>query len=207
MRQFGPGPSYHDQPCDPSVYTPSDLPPHVLHKIAQRNSSLDTSPVTPEIETFTVHHTGLPSQYHSIHHGDRDSGIDVTCPEFRSEWSQSSTSSTTIPNTFYQGPPVHGLSIEGAQGHLPAFAEMPYQPSTTASQPAVWHAPKLEHEPSQYWQSHPPLERQDCYNPGKATPTAKYIPLCDQVDPRGYGNLHGRGPISRVWRCDPSCIE
>ncbi|KAL8700659.1 MAG: hypothetical protein Q9224_000862 [Gallowayella concinna] len=77
MKPFGAVSDHPDRPIDMAVYTPGDLPPHVLQKIAQRNCSLDTSPVSPEIETFPVHHTALPSQHHPVHHGDRDSGIDL----------------------------------------------------------------------------------------------------------------------------------
>ncbi|KAL8769750.1 MAG: hypothetical protein Q9209_004366 [Squamulea sp. 1 TL-2023] len=76
METFGMMPAYYDRPYDTSVYTPSNLPPHVLQKIAQRNCSSDVSPVTPETDAFAIHRTGFPPQHHAGHHTDRNSGID-----------------------------------------------------------------------------------------------------------------------------------
>ncbi|KAL8999910.1 MAG: hypothetical protein Q9169_001316 [Polycauliona sp. 2 TL-2023] len=180
-----------DRPYDASMYTSSDLPPQVLHKIAQRNCSLDRSPVTPEIDTFTAQHQALPTQHRLGHHADHDSGIDVSCPEFRSEWSHSSTSSTTMPNTFVQAHPNHELTMSEAQfrDHPQALSEVPFQSPAMASQQDAWQMPKVEPAPEQCWPSQIAKLSRDCYDPNQAMPTLKYIPSFDQAAHQDYGHL------------------
>ncbi|KAL8816195.1 MAG: hypothetical protein Q9223_004755 [Gallowayella weberi] len=209
MKPFGPVVSaYPDRPFDTAVYTPSDLPPHVLQKIAQRNGSLDTSPVSPEIETFPVHQIALPSQHHPVHHGDRDSGIDVSCPEFHPEWSHSSTSSTTMPAEFHQALPNHDLSISGAHARecSNSYPEMPYQNPSVASQPQTWPVTKPEHEQHQYWQSHLHPDVQNGYNSYNALSAAQYASSCDHARPQGYGHLQGR-KANRYDPTDPALYD
>ncbi|KAL8803690.1 MAG: hypothetical protein Q9182_003022 [Xanthomendoza sp. 2 TL-2023] len=188
MKPFGTVSAYPDRPFDRAVYTPDDLPPHVLQKIAQRNGSLDTSPGSPELEPFPVHQTALPSQHHPVHHGDHDSGIDVSCSEFRPEWSHSSTSSTTMPATFHQAPPNHDLSTSEAHGqecsHL--FPEVLYQTPSVASQPQTWQVPKPEYEQHQYWQSHHHPDIQNRYNATNALSAAQKANRYDPTDPALY---------------------
>ncbi|KAL8653210.1 MAG: hypothetical protein Q9226_003941 [Calogaya cf. arnoldii] len=195
MKPFGMMPPYSDRPYDTSVYTPSDLPPHVLQKIVQRNCPLDTSPETPEIDTFAMHHPRFSTQYHPRHHAARDSGLDVTYPEFRSEWSHSSNSSTTMPTTFVQAQTNQQLSNhepQHSQHQDPAYAyalfEVPFQPPATAFQQETWRTSKLEHEPSQV-----STVSQDCYDPNQAMPTMKYTSSCDQAAPQGYAHLNENG--------------
>lgn len=193
MKSFGMMPAYRDRPYDTSVYTPSDLPPHALQEIAHRNCSLDTSPVTPELDTFAVHHPGFPPQHHAGHHVDGDSGIDVSYPEFRSEWSHNSTSSTTMPTTFVQAHPNHELPMSVAQhrDHAYALSEVDFQPPAIASQQNTWRMPKLEHEPDQYWPSQLSNVAQNCYDRNQAISTMKYTPSGDQAALQGYGHLNG----------------
>ncbi|KAL8872330.1 MAG: hypothetical protein Q9174_002025 [Haloplaca sp. 1 TL-2023] len=98
-------PTYYNEgqhrPSENLSYPANELPPQICRQIAQRQCSLDTSPVTPDTDTFGKSYAPLPSQYHSVHQPDRDSGIDVSCPGLPSDWSHSSTSST-LPN--YQTP-------------------------------------------------------------------------------------------------------
>ncbi|KAL8672208.1 MAG: hypothetical protein Q9168_003310 [Polycauliona sp. 1 TL-2023] len=193
MKSFGMIAPYPDRPYDSSAYASGDLPPHLLQKIAQRNCSLDTSPVTPEMDTFAVQPQGLPLQYHPGHHADHDSGIDVSGPEFRSEWSHSSTSSTTMPNAFVQTHPNHELSMSEAQhrDHAQALSKISSQPPAIASHRDSWQMPKLEHEPEQCWPSQLSAISRDCYDPNQANPAMKYIPSCDQAAFQSYGHLNG----------------
>ena len=197
MKSYGMMPAYPDRPYDTSTYTPSDLPPHVLQKIAQRNCSLDTSPVTPKTDTFIVHQTGFSSQHQPGHHADRDSGIDVSCPEFRSEWSHSSTSSTTMPIKFHQTPSNHELSTNQAQHRDPtdALSEAPFQSSAVALQQEPWSISKSEYGSDQYLPSQLSNAVQDCYEPNEALPTVNYGSSYDQAALQGYGHLHGKDPL------------
>ncbi|KAL8789171.1 MAG: hypothetical protein Q9213_001278 [Squamulea squamosa] len=196
MNSFDMIPAYHDRPYDTSVYTPGNLPPHVLQKIAQRNSSLDTSPVTPQIDTFAVHRTGFPPQRHGGYHADCDSGIDVSCPEFRPEWSHSSTSSTAMPITLHQAPPKYELFMSGFQQRddVHGLSEIPFQPPPIESQHGTWPIPKLDQEPDQYWPSQLPTAAQHYYEPNQAISAMKYLSSCDQVVQQGQGHLHVAKP-------------
>ena len=120
-------PAYYKEgqhlPFENSFYPQNDLPPQVCQQVAQRQCSLDTSPVTPETDTFGKSYAPLPSQYRPAHQPDRDSGIDVSYPGLPSHWSHSSTSSTLptyqtpvtrepLPKTETQSPPSAQLRSE-----------------------------------------------------------------------------------------------
>ncbi|KAL9036462.1 MAG: hypothetical protein Q9180_004288 [Flavoplaca navasiana] len=206
MKSFGMMPAYPDRPYDMAGFTSSDLPPHVLQKIAQGNCSLDTSPVTPELDTFAANHAGFPLQQLSRHHADRDSGVDVSCPRIPSEWSHSSTSSTTIPVTFGQAYPSNELPTSQAQhqDHSQALSEVPFQSSAIASRQHSWQVPILDAELEQYWPSQLSAMSQDCYDPIQAMSTMKYAPSYEQA--AGYEHLNGNTitPPSTSRSSDPT---
>ena len=196
MKPFGMMPAYPDRPYDTSTYTSSDLPPHLLQEIAQRNCSLDTSPVTPKIDTFAMNQAGFPPQELPGHHADRDSGVDVSCPGFRSEWSHSSTLSSNTPTTIGQTYPNNELSTSEAQ-HLDqshALSEVPFQSPAITSYQRSWQVPILDAEVKQFWPSQISAVSQGCYDPIQAMSTMKYAPSYDQA--AGYEHLNGMNPFS-----------
>ncbi|KAL8919792.1 MAG: hypothetical protein Q9172_004821 [Xanthocarpia lactea] len=174
MKSYGMMPPYPDRPYDTSAYTPSDLPPHVLQKIAQRNGSLDTSPVTPKTDTFVAHQTSFSSKHQPGHHADRDSGIDA--------------------------PSNHDLSINQPQHQDPtdALSEALFQPAAVAPQQEPWPMPNSEYGSDQYLPSQLPNAVQDCYEPNEALSTVNYGSSYDQAALQGYGHFHGNAMTPQI---------
>lgn len=192
MSPFALAPPYQDEPqsrpFDVSRYTQRDLPPRMLQQIAQPNSSLDTSPVTPQTDRFAFPHTGMPSQ---PHHPDRDSGIDVSYPGLQSEWSYTTTSSVGMPPPYHQTPTYHESPVSDAQGQTRAYS-VPEGAHPTRSSPiqsAPW--PK-EPEHDQFWSSGLPPDVLSRYGPLQSFTPATHDPGHVKLEPRGYGTLRAR---------------
>ncbi|KAL8698131.1 MAG: hypothetical protein Q9201_006739 [Fulgogasparrea decipioides] len=190
--------TYYDEsqypPFEGPFYTQGDLPPPVLQQVAQRNCSLDTSPVPPETDTFGAPHI-TSSQYHQGRHPDRDSRIDVSYPGVTSEWSHSSTSSTTIPGAISQASLIHeprpATEFRGLD-YAQACSGAPYHSRPSAAQPHHSQPRALNHESEQNWYSYLPPAVRNCHDPTEAFLSTKKTPVKTQPGPQGNTYLNGR---------------
>lgn len=182
------------RPFEGSIYTQGDLPPRVLQQIPQRNCSLDTSPITPETDTFGVRQTGIPSQHHPPRHPDRDSGIDVSYPGLPSEWSHISTSSMRMPAFSHQIPTSHEPPMNEIQRQYYASTthEMPCPPRGSSMQSVSWQNPKPELEYDQFWSSGLPPDVRSRYGPIKGFHPTMHDLGHIKSETHGYGHLNGR---------------
>lgn len=191
-------PAYYEEsqhpPFEGSLYSQGDLPPRVLQQTAQRNCSLDTSPMTPETDRFGVHHMGLTSQHHPAHHADHDSGIDVSYPGLPSDLSQNSTSSTTMPVTSHQRPVAHDslpMSEMQSQAYSQSRAKVPYLPQTNLAHAETW--PNMDATPDwdQNWSSYLPPAVRYQYHPIEGSSSTKQAAAPMLPGPHGLGHSNG----------------
>ncbi|KAL8719291.1 MAG: hypothetical protein Q9225_003693 [Loekoesia sp. 1 TL-2023] len=188
---------YHDEsysrPFDGPMYTQGDLTPRVPQQIAQRNPSLDTSPVSPEIDIFSTRQTGLQSQQHPVHRPDRDSGIDVSYPGLTSEWPHGSISSTMMPGSFPQTPATRELPPSEAQGrnHMQTYTSMARPPRNSSLQSETWQNPKLEPENHQFWSSNIPPATRSHYNQTEIFAPNQHDSSHIKYEPQGHGQQNG----------------
>ncbi|KAL8689977.1 MAG: hypothetical protein Q9218_004474 [Villophora microphyllina] len=193
-------PIYHDgpsmSPFDGPLYTQGDLPPRMLQQMAQRNCSLDASPITPETDSFGNHAAAVSSQHHRTHHADRDSGIDVTYPGLPSDWSHSSTSSATGPLNHRHVSGSHEQPLAG-ECQVPDYSrshpKMPYPPRTdSVPQQMPWQNADPKSEPDQHWSSYLPPAARNRYGPIEGLSNDEHAQASIQYNTSGYGSSNGK---------------
>lgn len=210
-KSFSVAQPYHDESYNRSfdnpIYAQGDLPPRMLQQIARGNYSLDTSPITPETATFGVHHTGLSSQHHPVHHPERDSGIDVNYPGLPSEWSLSSTSSTTMPSSFPQPTSNHELPSSQVQGRTQTHPnpQAGHPPRTSSLQTEHLHDPNSEVGPDQNWSSYLPPAVRSRYGPTKHFSPTKADPNETKFEHRD--NEHSNGSYAPLQQSDEATLS